>query len=137
MLRTLRAISLILFLLSCSLSAQSPSVPYAQFFGPDFDNVSVDRAYPGSWPSIRKVDFRDFKLVVFDQTGKQESVLVLKDGRRKWKEKGEMDEAALERLRGSGWFVYRVIDGSVRFMCSWATTAAAIEELVEALDQAA
>ncbi len=98
MLRTLRAISLILFLLSCSLSAQSPSVPYAQFFGPDFDNVSVDRAYPGAWPSIRKVDFRDFKLVVFDQTGKQESVLVLKDGRRKWKEKGEVDEAKLEEV---------------------------------------
>jgi len=49
----------------------------------------------------------------------------------------EMDEAALERLRGAGWFVYRVIDGSVRFMCSWATTAAAVEELAEALAQAA
>ncbi len=49
----------------------------------------------------------------------------------------EMNEAVLERLRGAGWFVYRVIDGSVRFMCSWATTDAAIEELAEALALAA
>ncbi len=49
----------------------------------------------------------------------------------------EMNEAVLERLRAAGWFVYRVIDGSVRFMCSWATTDAAIEELAEALALAA
>ncbi len=40
-----------------------------------------------------------------------------------------MDEAALGRLRAAGWFVYRFIDGSVRFMCSWATTAEAVDEL--------
>jgi threonine aldolase len=45
----------------------------------------------------------------------------------------EMDEPALERLRQSGWFVYRFLDGSVRFMCSWATTAEMVDELGEAL----
>jgi len=45
----------------------------------------------------------------------------------------EMDEVALARLQASGWFVYRFIDGSVRFMCSWATTPEAVEELGEAL----
>ena len=45
----------------------------------------------------------------------------------------EMDEPALKRLHASGWFVYRFMDGSVRFMCSWATTEAAVEELVAAL----
>ena len=45
----------------------------------------------------------------------------------------EMDEAALGRLRELGWFVYRFIDGSVRFMCSWATTAEAVDELGAAL----
>jgi threonine aldolase len=45
----------------------------------------------------------------------------------------DMDEAALARLQAKGWFVYRFIDGSVRFMCSWATTAEAVEELGEAL----
>jgi threonine aldolase len=40
-----------------------------------------------------------------------------------------MDEAALGRLREAGWFVYRFIDGSVRFMCSWATAPEAVDEL--------
>jgi threonine aldolase len=45
----------------------------------------------------------------------------------------DMDEAALARLQAKGWFVYRFIDGSVRFMCSWATTLEAVEALGEAL----
>ncbi len=45
----------------------------------------------------------------------------------------EMDEPTLQRLHASGWFVYRFQDGSVRFMCSWATTEAAVEEMGEAL----
>jgi threonine aldolase len=49
----------------------------------------------------------------------------------------EMDDAALERLRATGWFVYRFTDGTVRFMCSWATTAEAVEQIGEALKQAA
>ena len=84
--------------ISFCLFAQRPSVPYAQFFGPDFDNVHVAYSYPHSYQSIQKVDFRNLKLVVFDQTGKPESVLPFKDGRRKWKEKGEMDEATLEEV---------------------------------------
>jgi threonine aldolase len=49
----------------------------------------------------------------------------------------EMDEPALERLRQAGWFVYRFLDGSVRFMCSWATTPQMVDELGEALKQIA
>jgi threonine aldolase len=45
----------------------------------------------------------------------------------------EMDEPALKRLRAAGWSVYRFIDGAVRFMCSWATTAEIVDELVETL----
>ncbi len=41
----------------------------------------------------------------------------------------EMDAERLARLNAMGWFVYRFIDGSVRFMCSWATTEAVVEEL--------
>ena len=44
----------------------------------------------------------------------------------------EMDEPTLRRLHASGWFAYRFLDGSVRFMCSWATT----EETVDALGAA-
>ena len=45
----------------------------------------------------------------------------------------DMDDAALARLRDAGWFVYRFIDGSVRFMCSWATAPEAVDELGAAL----
>ncbi len=46
----------------------------------------------------------------------------------------EMDEAPLERLREKGFFVYRFTDGTVRFMCSWATTQEAVERLGAALN---
>jgi threonine aldolase len=45
----------------------------------------------------------------------------------------EMDEPTRLRLVEKGWFAYRFLDGSVRFMCSWATTEAAVEELAETL----
>jgi threonine aldolase len=45
----------------------------------------------------------------------------------------EMDEPTLARLQAAGWFVYRFLDGSVRFMCSWATTPEAVDELCQAL----
>lgn len=45
----------------------------------------------------------------------------------------DMDEPTLERLRQTGWFVYRFLDGTVRFMCSWATTPEMVEELGQAL----
>jgi threonine aldolase len=48
-----------------------------------------------------------------------------------------MDEPTLGRLRGAGWFVYRFIDGSVRFMCSWATTAEAVDTLAADLTRLA
>jgi threonine aldolase len=46
----------------------------------------------------------------------------------------EMDEPTLQRLHAAGWFVYRFLDGAVRFMCSWATTEATVEEIAEALN---
>jgi threonine aldolase len=45
----------------------------------------------------------------------------------------KMDEPTLARLHASGWFVYRFLDGSVRFMCNWATTTEMVEELGAAL----
>jgi threonine aldolase len=44
-----------------------------------------------------------------------------------------MDEPTLARLRQAGWIVYRFIDGSVRFMCSWATTSTAVDQLAAEL----
>jgi threonine aldolase len=45
----------------------------------------------------------------------------------------EMDEPTLQRLHAAGWFAYRFLDGTVRFVCSWATTEAAVEEVLETL----
>jgi threonine aldolase len=45
----------------------------------------------------------------------------------------EMDEARLAALHAAGWFVYRFLDGSVRFMCSWATTEDSVDEIAETL----
>jgi threonine aldolase len=45
-----------------------------------------------------------------------------------------MDEAGLKRLRSNGWSVYRFIDGTVRFMCSWATTPDLVDELAAVLE---
>jgi hypothetical protein len=88
-----------LLLLSRGLFAQVPSVPYAQFFGPDFDNVHVDHGYPNTAQSIQKVDFRNMRLIVFDQSGKTDTVMQFKNGGRKWKEKGgEVDEARIEEV---------------------------------------
>lgn len=44
-----------------------------------------------------------------------------------------MPEDAHERLQALGWACYRFDDGSVRFVCSWATTEAAVDELSEAM----
>ena len=45
----------------------------------------------------------------------------------------EMDEPTRLRLHDAGWASIRFLDGSVRFMCSWATTAEAVDALGEAL----
>lgn len=41
-----------------------------------------------------------------------------------------MPEASHRRLNDLGWACYRFDDGSVRFVCSWATDVAAVDELV-------
>ncbi len=45
----------------------------------------------------------------------------------------EMDDERLTALNARGWFVYRFLDGSVRFMCSWATTPEAVDQFAEVL----
>jgi threonine aldolase len=45
----------------------------------------------------------------------------------------EMDDPALQRLHAAGWFAYRFLDDSVRFMCNWSTTPEAVDELGAAL----
>lgn len=44
-----------------------------------------------------------------------------------------MPVEAHERLNALGWACYRFDDGSVRFVCSWASEAAVVDELIEAI----
>ena len=44
-----------------------------------------------------------------------------------------MPPMAHQRLNEAGWACYRFDDGSVRFVCSWATTAEAVDELLDAV----
>ena len=45
----------------------------------------------------------------------------------------DAEKAAHQRLIAEGWFVYRFTDGSIRFMCSWATTEADVDALLDSL----
>ena len=42
----------------------------------------------------------------------------------------DMPEDAHQRLTEAGWVAYRCLDGSVRFMCSWATKAKTVDQLL-------
>ncbi|MBN9479679.1 MAG: threonine aldolase [Bordetella sp.] len=44
-----------------------------------------------------------------------------------------MPEEAHQALNGAGWACYQFDDGSVRFVCSWATDEASVDALIEAL----
>lgn len=44
-----------------------------------------------------------------------------------------MPPPAHQRLNDMGWACYRFDDGSVRFVCSWATEVAAVDEVIEAI----
>ncbi len=44
-----------------------------------------------------------------------------------------MPPPAHQRLNDMGWACYRFDDGSVRFVCSWATEPAAVDEMIEAI----
>jgi threonine aldolase len=44
-----------------------------------------------------------------------------------------MPAGAHERLNAAGWACYRFDDGSVRFVCSWATTEEAVDEVLQAI----
>ena len=49
----------------------------------------------------------------------------------------DMGEDAHQRLAAEGWFVYRFTDGSIRFMCSWRTTEAEVDALLDSLKRIA
>ena len=73
----------LLFLLVASAFGQISQVPYSpdgDGHGPTFTSENVDLSYPGSYSSIRKVDFQNFKFTAFDQAGKPAGSFSLRKG---------------------------------------------------------
>src|SRR5579872_4620986 len=69
-----------------SAFGQKSDVPYAPGSdgpGPTYTSKEVHDVYPGSFSSIRKIDFRNFKYLSFDDTGKVADSFALKKGHYK------------------------------------------------------
>jgi len=76
----------LLFLLAANAFGQRSSVPYALDSdgpGPTFTSEHVSLSYQGSYPSIRSVDFQNFKVFILDQAGKPAGSILLKKGHYK------------------------------------------------------
>jgi hypothetical protein len=76
----------LLSILLASAFGQTSSVPYAPDSdgpGPTFRNRQVLHSYPGSFSSIRRVDFRNFRFFSFDEAGRPSGSFSLKNGHYK------------------------------------------------------
>jgi len=81
-----------LLILVAAVFGQTSQVPYAPGTdgpGPTFTNETVNLSYPGSYSSIRNVDFRNFNFPILDQAGKPAGSFSLKDGHYKHGEPGD------------------------------------------------
>jgi len=74
----------LMFLAAAAVFGQtSSSIPYALNSdgpGPTFVTENRSFSYPGSYSSIRKVDFRNFRFLIFDPAGKPAESFRLKKG---------------------------------------------------------
>ncbi len=62
---------------------QKSQIPYASDSdgpGPTFASENASRPYTGAYSSIRKVDFRNFRYLIFDEAGKPAESFPLKNG---------------------------------------------------------
>jgi hypothetical protein len=91
----------LLFLLMVAALGQRSSVPYAPDSdgpGPTFTNEGVNLSYPGTYSSIRKVDFRNFKFAIFDKAGKPAQRFFLKNGHYKHDERDSHSSLDLDSV---------------------------------------
>ena len=104
--RKIRQVTLLSVLLTAAFG-QTSQVPYAAYgdgTGPTFSNSQAGQSYPGSYSSIRQVNFRNFRVPVFDAAGKPAGSISFKNGRYKSDEPGsnyaeELD--SIHYLKGS------------------------------------
>jgi len=77
----MRRLALFFPFLLPGLFGQTPAVPYDPIVGPTFTNRQFRFQYPGSYPSLRNMNFRDFTFFQnFDAEGKPAGSVALKNG---------------------------------------------------------
>jgi len=65
-------------------TSQVPYAPNSDGPGPTFTKESVSFSFPGSYSSIRRVDFRNLRLPIFDAEGRPAGSISFKNGRYKY-----------------------------------------------------
>ena len=91
----------VLVIAPCVLLGQSAAVPY----GPDtgdpgqtFSSQLLSHLYSGNYSSIRKVNFRDFRLLDFDKSGKPVEGFSLQNGHYQHDKPGDHQTIDLEAV---------------------------------------
>lgn len=70
-----------IFLCAMNVCAQVPSWPYDSDFGKGYHVVEPQYTYKGSFASIRKIDFRNLTVRLFDEHGRPDETVALKNGK--------------------------------------------------------
>ena len=83
--RKIRRVTLLSVLLTAAFgqTSQAPYAAYGDGTGPTFSSSQAGQSYPGSYSSIRQVNFRNLRIPVFDGAGKPAGSIAFKNGRYK------------------------------------------------------
>lgn len=77
---------------------QASDVPYDGDYGPSLCDLSVKRSYPGSYDSLKDVDFRNLTAHIFYNQGKSELIATLRKGSFERKLKFSYDSVTVDAV---------------------------------------
>jgi hypothetical protein len=94
--------TILLFIVLTGAFGQTSKVPYAKGSGPTYTIDEISHPYPGSYSSIRKVDFRNLRFLTFDKDGKPAGDFSLRNGHYGFDESNDQQEIDLEAVHYPG-----------------------------------
>jgi hypothetical protein len=97
----MQLITLLLILLAGAFGQTAP-VPYAPNSGPTYTNDQISHPYPGSYSSIRKVNFGTFRFLTFDKAGKPAGEFSLRNGHYRYDEPLDHQSISLDSVHYLG-----------------------------------